>query len=66
MNETITLKRFADIELVLIKNMKVLTGDVLKDYPLLTTKDKRKFLLSIYPKYHTKMFPDSILQNEEN
>lgn len=53
-------------ELVLIKNMKVLTGDILKDYPLLTTKDKRKFLLSIYPKYHTKMFPDSILRNEEN
>ena len=53
-------------ELVLIKNMKVLTGDILKDYPLLKTTGKRKFLLSIYPVYHTKMFPDSILQNEEN
>lgn len=53
-------------ELVLVKNMKVLTGDILKDYPLLKTIDKRKFLLSIYPKYHTKMFPDSILRNEEN
>jgi L-amino acid N-acyltransferase YncA len=53
-------------ELVLIKNMKVLTGDILKDYPLLTAKNKRKFLLSIYPKYHTKMFPDSILRNEES
>lgn len=52
-------------ELVLVKNMKVLTGDILKDYPLLKTIGKRKFLLSIYPKYHTKMFPDSILQNEE-
>ena len=53
-------------ELVLIKNLKALTGDILRDYPLLKTADKRKFLLSIYPKYHTKMFPDSILQNEEN
>jgi len=53
-------------ELVLVKNMKVLTGDILKDYPLLKTTDKRKFLLSIYPKYHTKMFPDSILRNEES
>ena len=53
-------------ELVLVKNMKILTGDILKDFPLLTTKDKRKFLLSIYPKYHTKMFPDSILRNEES
>lgn len=53
-------------ELVLVKNMKALTGDILKDYPLLTTTNKRKFLLSIYPKYHTKMFPDSILRNEES
>jgi len=52
-------------ELVLVKNMKALTGDILKDYPLLKTTGKRKFLLSIYPKYHTKMFPDSILRNEE-
>lgn len=52
-------------ELVLVKNMKVITGDILKDYPLLTTTGKRKFLLSIYPKFHTRMFPDSILKNEE-
>ena len=52
-------------ELVLVKNMKALTGDIIKDYPLLTTTGKRKFLLSIYPKFHTKMFPDSILRNEE-
>jgi len=53
-------------ELVLVKNMKSLIGDQTRDYPLLTIKGKRKFLLSIYPKYHTQLFPDSILQNEEN
>lgn len=53
-------------ELVLVKKMKELTGNQIKDYPLLTLKGKRKFLLSIYPKYHTRMFPDSILRNEEN
>ena len=53
-------------ELVLVKNMKTITGDILKDYPLIRTTDKRKFLLSIYPRYHTQMFPDSILQNEES
>lgn len=52
-------------ELVLVKNMKLLSGNILKDYPLLKTDNKRKFLLSIYPKYHTSMFPDSILRNEE-
>jgi hypothetical protein len=50
---------------VLVKNMTNISGDQLKDYPLITLKDKRKFLLSIYPKYHTKLFPDSILNNEE-
>ena len=53
-------------ENVYVKNMKSLSGDQIKDYPLLTTKGKRKFVLSIYPEYHTRMFPDSILKNEEN
>lgn len=52
-------------EIVLIKNMCTLSGDILKDYPLLTTKQNRKFVLSIYPEYHTRMFPDSILRNED-
>ncbi|MBG9215062.1 N-acetyltransferase [Bacteroides fragilis] len=51
---------------VLVKSMKILRGDQLKDYPLICLRDKRKFLLSIYPKYHTKLFPDSILNNEES
>ena len=53
-------------ENVYVKNMRSLSGDQIKDYPLLTTKGKRKFALSIYPEYHTRMFPDSILKNEEN
>lgn len=52
-------------ELVLIKNMKQLSADLLKNYPLLTTKGNRKFVLSIYPEFHTRMFPDSILKNED-
>ena len=52
-------------ELVLVKDMKQMTGDQLKDFPLISTVGKRKFVLSIYPKYHTRLFPDSILHNEE-
>lgn len=52
-------------EEVLVKDLKRLRGEQLKDYPLITLKNKRKFLLSIYPKYHTRLFPDSILNNEE-
>lgn len=52
-------------ELVLVKNMQSMVGDIFLDYPLISLNNKRKFLLSIYPKYHTKLFPDSILKNEE-
>lgn len=56
----------ADGEKVLVKDMKAISGDILKDYPMISIKDKRIFLLSIYPKYHTKLFPDSILKTEKN
>lgn len=51
-------------ELVLIKDLKEVKTDVLLDYPLILSKDAKKYLLAIYPEYHTKMFPDSILNNE--
>lgn len=49
---------------VLIKNMITLTGDHLFDYPLISLKDNHKYLLSIMPRFHTRLFPDSILNNE--
>lgn len=51
-------------ELVLVKDMHSSTGDVLLDYPYVHTSETGKYLLSIYPKYHTALFPDSILNNE--
>lgn len=51
-------------ELVYVKNLKVLKKDILLDYPLINRHGSNKFLLSIYPRYHTNMFPDSILNNE--
>ncbi|MBP8937556.1 N-acetyltransferase [Agrobacterium genomosp. 3] len=50
-------------EAVFIKKMGELTGDIEKDYPLIDAS-QRVFLLSILPKYHTKLFPDSILNTE--
>lgn len=52
------------IELVLVKNLKELNHDILLDYPLISQQNCNKYILSIYPKYHTNMFPDSILNNE--
>lgn len=52
------------IEQVYVKNMKLYTGNILLDYPLIKKTECKKYLLSIYPKYHTRLFPDSILNNE--
>lgn len=52
-------------EQVLVKDFTTCEGDFLKDYPLIQTQGKRKFLLSIYPLFHTPLFSDSILKNEE-
>jgi hypothetical protein len=50
-------------ELVLVRDLTKLRGNILHDFPLLNT-NKNKYLLAIYPQYHSAMFPDSILNNE--
>jgi len=40
------------------------TGDLWIDYPMVSCSGHRKYLLGIYPKYHSKLFPESILKNE--
>ncbi|MGM3190293.1 N-acetyltransferase [Dickeya dadantii subsp. dieffenbachiae] len=54
-------------ENVLVRDMgtEELTGDLLSDYPYINNRNKeRKFLLSIYPTFHTRLFPDSKLITE--
>lgn len=52
------------IEDVYVKDFTNITGDAKKDYPLINMDSNNHFLLSIYPKYHTKLFPDSQLKTE--
>lgn len=52
------------VEDVYIKDMQYLSGNVLFDYPIVNSKNCSKWLLSIRPEYHTKLFPDSILRTE--
>ncbi len=53
-------------ELVLVKEM--MSYNIIKDirynYPLLNSPIKY-FILPIFPQYHTDLFPDNILKNEE-
>lgn len=58
-------KRTVDgTESVYVKNMRRLIGDVVLDYPLVSLHGVKKYLISIYPQYHSAMFPDSILKTE--
>lgn len=52
------------VEQVLFKDMNILTDDIVFNYPLIEVQGKRKVALSILPKYHSELFPDSILRNE--
>ena len=50
-------------ESVYIKRIGEFSGDIEKSYPLVDASH-RIFMLGIYPQYHTKLFPDSILKTE--
>lgn len=52
------------LEKVYVKKMYTQTGDIFKDYPVVNSGGNKKYMLSIYPQYHSKMFPESILTNE--
>ena len=51
-------------ESVYLKNMRKSEDDIIIDYPRISFSKARKYILSIYPKYHSIMFPDSILTTE--
>lgn len=50
-------------ELVLLKDLSEKNSDCRKNYPIID-KNSDAYLLSIYPKYHTRLFPDSRLNTE--
>ncbi|ACY13550.1 acetyltransferase [Haliangium ochraceum] len=50
-------------ENVLARSLRRLSGDVVRDYPLINVEN-RKFMLGIYPNWHTRLLPDSKLHNE--
>jgi len=49
---------------VFVKSLTVIEGCPLVDFPRFKLKDKRYFLLAIYPEYHSSFLPESILSNE--
>lgn len=52
------------IETVLVKNLDGEFEDVFLGYPRINLENCNKYLLAIYPEYHTLLFPDSKLFTE--
>lgn len=52
------------VEKVYLKKLGTKTGDVRFDYPCINNRS-RKFILSLYPEWHSRLLPDSILNNED-
>ncbi|TAV49127.1 N-acetyltransferase [Rhizobium leguminosarum] len=52
------------VEIVLTRSLTIHSPDILKRYPIMRFEDRNLWLLAVYPEYHTRLLPDSILNNE--
>ncbi|NLC35229.1 MAG: N-acetyltransferase [Alcaligenaceae bacterium] len=52
-------------ETVRLKDLNERHYDVLLDYPRINLEDNQPYLLALYPQWHTRLLPDSILRNED-
>lgn len=52
------------VERVYVRSLTRHETDPLKRYPFVSAAGKKFWLLAVYPEYHTRLLPDSILNNE--
>ncbi|VWX50859.1 GNAT family N-acetyltransferase [Novosphingobium sp. 9U] len=52
------------VEQVYVRSLTEYDNDPLMRYPFIRAAGRRYWLLAIYPEYHTRLLPDSILNNE--
>lgn len=53
-------------ELVLERQLELVVGDVVLDYPRIPITEGRHFILSLYPEWHSRLLPDSLLKTENS
>lgn len=53
-----------DTELVMERRLDSVEGDVVRDYPRIPIRADRHFVLSLYPEWHSRLLPDSLLATE--
>nr|WP_193988104.1 N-acetyltransferase [Lelliottia steviae] len=51
-------------ESVLVRIMREQVGSTIQSYPFVSLNQANQYLLSIYPEFHSRLLPDSILNNE--
>lgn len=51
-------------EVVLVRALDESFTDVVEGYPLVQLNNAASYLLALYPQWHTRLLPDSILKNE--
>lgn len=54
------------IELVLERNLDHVVGHVVRDYPRIPIIRDRHFVLAVYPIWHSRLLPDSLLRTESS
>ncbi|ATB41352.1 acetyltransferase [Cystobacter fuscus] len=52
-------------EQVFVKQLRGAYEDVVRSYPLVRLSQERAYLLALYPQWHTRLLPDSILKTED-
>lgn len=62
---TSTKKTNNGLETVYVKSMNKVLTNTSDSYPLVNLIDQNIYLLSLYPKWHTRLLPDSILKTED-
>ena len=53
-------------ELVFERQLDFVVGDVVHDYPRIPIANNRHFILSLYPEWHSRLLPDSLLKTESS
>lgn len=53
-------------ELVLVKRIFSSFSNFTESYPLVNLRNQKAYVLSLYPMWHTRLLPDSILKNENS
>jgi len=52
-------------EIVMLRKLKSLKNSITESFPLIKLQGREKYLLSIHPPFHSRLFPDSLLNNED-